>query len=597
MTVLGATAVGSEKVLGVEASVGGRRWLGRAVDERAATALVQRFGIPDVVGRVLASRGIGLEEVDRFLRPTLREMLPDPGGLKGMDAAAERISSAVMAGEQIAVFGDYDVDGATSSALLLRFFAAIGGRCRAYIPDRMREGYGPNSAALLKLREEGISLVITVDCGTSATEPLTEARNAGLDIVVVDHHEAEADLPPAIAIVNPNRLDDDFPHGQLAAVGVAFLLVVAVNRALRAAHWYASRPEPDLLQWLDLVALGTVCDVVPLTGINRALVAQGLKVMGQRRNAGLRALADVAGLDEAPGTYHAGFVLGPRVNAGGRVGECDLGTRLLSTDDPEVAAGLARRLNDLNRERQEIEAHVLEDALARLEGRRTNSPIVFAVGEGWHPGVIGIVASRLKERFNRPAVVVALDGDTGTGSGRSVPGVDLGAAVIAARQAGVLRKGGGHSMAAGFTVARDRLDDAETFLGKRIADGIGDAPLVPTLYVDGAVKTGAATADLLQALAMIEPFGSGNPEPRFVVPAARIPFSKQAGDEHVRCVLTDDSGGKLNAIAFRCFDSELGRCLLDSAGAPLHVAGRLRMNTWRGRSTPQLLIDDVARVW
>ena len=392
--------------------------------------------MPEIIARVLAGRGIAAAAAPQFLEPRLRDLLPDPSHLKDMDKAAARVAAAVRDGKLVAVFGDYDVDGATSSALLHRFITRAGGRVRVYIPDRIKEGYGPNAAALLKLRDEGAAVVVTVDCGTTAHGPLAEAAKAGLDVVVIDHHAAEPKLPDAFAIVNPNRLDEASPHRQLAAVGVAFLLAVATNRALRQDGWFADRAEPDLLELLDLVALGTVCDVVPLTGLNRVLVAQGLRVIAQRRNAGLVALAEVARIEQRCGAYHLGFLLGPRVNAGGRVGSADLGTRLLTTDDPLEARALAARLDELNRERQAIEAGVLEAAHAQVAARDGTSPLVLAAGDGWHPGVIGIVAGRLREHYERPACVVAFDGDVGKASGRSANGFDLGAAVIAGAPVG-----------------------------------------------------------------------------------------------------------------------------------------------------------------
>ncbi len=560
--------------------------------------MAQRLGLPEVVGRVLAARGVGLEDADAFLNPTLKDLLPDPSRLKDMDAAAERLAGAVMAGEVIGILGDYDVDGATSSALLKRFIAAVGGRSQIHIPDRIKEGYGPNTPALLKLKDDGAGVVVTVDCGTSAFEPLAAASKAGLDVIVVDHHEAEAKLPPATAIINPNRLDDDSGQGQLAAVGVAFLLVVAVNRVLRDAGWYESRSEPDLTGWLDLVALGTVCDVVPLTGLNRALVTQGLKVMGLRNNPGLRALGDVAGLREAPGTYHAGFVLGPRINAGGRIGAPDLGSRLLGTDDADEAMEIAHRLDELNQERKGIERSVLDAAIAQVEQAGDDlGPLIVAAGEGWHPGVIGIVAGRLQDRFNRPACVVALDGGKGTGSGRSVTGVDLGAAIIAACQAGILLKGGGHKMAAGFTVEAGKLKQLEDFLGARVATDIRAGGIRPSLYLDGAVKPKAANMNLVETPQQIGPFGSGNPEPRFVIPAATLSYAAVVGDRHVRGFITGEGGGRLAAISFNSLDTPLGQALLKSDGAPLHIAGRLKANTWQGRTSAQLHIDDAAPAW
>ena len=488
--------------LGVERSLTGRRWAARLADERTALAIAQRHGLPEAVARLLAARDVDPDAVPDFLDPTLRRFLPDPSHLKDMDAAVTRMTQAVQEGERIVVFGDYDVDGATSSALLLRFFRAVGGNIDVYIPDRRKEGYGPNTAALLKLKADGAAVVVTVDCGVTAFEPLAEAKRAGLDTIVIDHHMAEITLPEAVAVVDPNRIDDDSPHKQMAAVGVAFLLAVGVNRRLREAGWYAGagRAEPDLRQWLDLVALGTVCDVVPLTGVNRALVRQGLKVMAERRNIGLAALADVAGLKEVPGAYHLGFLLGPRVNAGGRVGQANLGARLLSSDDPHEVGALALRLDEFNAERRAIEREVLDQAIARVEGlygpdRRGLPAALVVESEGWHVGVIGIVASRLVERYGRPAFVIGLDGDLGKGSGRSVRGVDLGAAVIAARQAGLLVNGGGHAMAAGLTVTREALPGLTRFLDERIAPQLGAAPTVGELGIDAALSPRAASLD------------------------------------------------------------------------------------------------------
>src|SRR5215472_13116548 len=451
-------AGGAGAFLGGERSVCGRRWRLRAGGAVEGQAIAERLALPEILGRLLAQRGIDRDHAPGFLAPRLRDQLPDPSHLLDMEAAAARLVRAVRDGETIAIFGDYDVDGATSAALLVRFFAAVGGRTRIYVPDRLREGYGPNTAALLRLRSEGVRLVVTVDCGTNAHQPLADAAEAGVEVIVVDHHVAEPLLPRAAAVVNPNRLDEESPHGALAAVGVAFLLVVAVNRALRQAGWYTgSRGEPDLLQWLDLVALGTVCDVVPLAGVNRALVAQGIKVIRRNTNPGLAALAAVAAIGEPLDAYHLGFLLGPRVNAGGRVGEADLGARLLATDDPALAADLAGRLDVYNRERREIEARTLEAAIAVVVGAAQSPVLAFAAGAGWHPGVIGIVAARLKERYERPACVVALADGIGKGSGRSIAGLPLGPAVIAARQAGLLINGGGHAMAAGFTVAAEKI--------------------------------------------------------------------------------------------------------------------------------------------
>lgn len=592
-----------EAFLGVTRSATGKCWISRAGDERTALALSQRLALPEAVGRIMAARQIGLDTAEGFLKPTLRDSLPDPSVFRDMDTAAERIASAVMQGEQVIVFGDYDVDGATSSALLKRYLKSVGAKVGVYIPDRLKEGYGPNATALQKLRSDGASLVVTVDCGTTAFEALEAAHDAGLDMIIVDHHEAEVSLPKAVAVVNPKRLDEEtngFKH--LAAVGLAFLCAVAVNRLLREHDWFSSREEPDLLSLLDLVALGTVCDVVPLTGLNRSFVHQGLKVMASRNNIGLNALADVAGIDEPPGTYHAGFVFGPRVNAGGRVGESSLGSLLLSTDDTAQAKDIARKLDSYNRERQSLEANILDDAMAQIEAEGDElGAVAVAAGVGWHPGVVGIVASRLKDRFNRPACVIAFEGGEGdalgTGSGRSVTGVDLGQTIIAARQADYILKGGGHAMAAGFSLTQKQLPCFKTFLNDRIGAQIEAHGIEPTLSIDDSISAGGANLDLLESLAQVGPFGAGNPEPRFVIPNARLVFAEPVGTDHVRCRIEDSSGGMLNGIAFRCLETPLGELLLKHGGENLHLAGKLRINTWQGRSTPQLIIDDGAKVW
>lgn len=584
--------------LSVDHSYGGRRWLLRGGDERQALAMSQRLGLPEIVGRVLAARGVTPDEADLFLSPTLKALLPDPSHLRDMDRAVERLVQALKEDETIAVFGDYDVDGATSSALLMRFLRAAGADPVLYIPDRMTEGYGPNAPALLGLRERGVTVAITVDCGITAFDPLQAAAEAGLDVIVVDHHEAEPRLPAAAAVINPKRLDDASPHKHMAAVGVAFLLVVAVNRALRAMGWFGPhRAEPNLMDWLDIVALGTVCDVVPLTGVNRALVTQGLKVMAKRGNPGISALSDVAGVKERPDAYHLGYVLGPRVNAGGRVGQSDLGSRLLWTDSAEEATALALRLHEYNLDRQEIEAAVLFEAIEQAESCADDgSPLILVSGENWHPGVIGIVASRLKERYARPACVVALDGGLAKGSGRSVAGLDLGRAVIAAREAGLLEAGGGHAMAAGFSLKPEKLPEFRAFLAERLRTQLDGGDLSPTLEVDGAVALSGVTPDLLALIERVGPFGAGNEQPRFVIPNVRVGKADVVGSGHVRAFLTGPGGGRLKAIAFKCIDTDLGVALLSSAGMAMHVAGTLRLDTWNGRNECQLVIDDAAPV-
>ena len=592
----GGAAATAGAILGVERSVSGRRWRLRAGDARVGEAISERLGLPEIVGRLLAQRGIDVDGAPAFLAPRLRNQLPDPSHLHDMEIAAARLVEAVRQGETIGIFGDYDVDGATSAALLARFFGAVGAPTRIYVPDRLREGYGPNTPALLRLRDEGLRVVVTVDCGTNAHLPLADAADAGLDIIVIDHHVAEPLLPRAFAIVNPNRLDEASPHGQLAAVGVAFLLAVAVNRALRRAGWYVGdRVEPDLLQWLDLVALGTVCDVVPLAGVNRALVSQGIKVARRNGNGGLAALAAVAGLSERVDAYHLGFVLGPRVNAGGRVGAADLGAHLLATDDAALAAELSARLDAYNRERRDIEARTLEMAICLVEGAAQSPVLIFAAAEGWHPGVIGIVAARLKERYERPACVVALADGIGKGSGRSVAGLPLGPAVIAARQAGLLINGGGHAMAAGFTVAAEKLDALREFLATRLGDGTDRDRLVPEQLIDGALSVAAAQGELVDHIAKLAPFGAANPEPRFVFSGVRIVLAERVGQGAAQMTRPDPlDTGRLRAIAFRTAGTPLGKFLAETHGAAVHVTGHLRRDGWRGGDAVQLTIDDAA---
>jgi len=580
--------------LGVERSVTGRRWRARnAGDDRLSLQLAQRLGVPELIARLLAAREIAADEADRFLKPTLRDWLPDPSHLLDMEKAVERLVAAVKNGEQIAIFGDYDVDGATSSALLHRYLAAVGGKVRVYIPDRMTEGYGPNAPALRKLKAEGASVAITVDCGTTAFDALSEAKAAGLDVLVIDHHTAEPSLPEAFAVVNPNRLDETSPHRTLAAVGVAFLLVVGLNRALRKAGWFASRPEPDPLAWLDLVALGTVCDVVPLVGVNRALVAQGLKVLRRRANAGLAALADVARVQTEPEAYHLGFLLGPRVNAGGRVGRSDLGARLLALDDAGEAKAIAAELDRFNAERQAIEAQVLEQAMTRAS-EFADAPVMVVGSEGWHAGVIGIVASRLKDHFNRPVCVVAVENGIGKGSGRSIAGAALGPAVIAARQAGLLINGGGHAMAAGFTVEAGRVAELAQFLAEHMKAELNAIDPVQSLGFDGALAPAAATPELVEMVQAVGPFGAGNAEPRFALAGVKVVKADVVGEKHVSCVMTGSDGARLRGIAFRCLENGLGAALLQARGSALHIAGKLRLDTWNGRRQAQLHVEDAA---
>ncbi|MEL6318339.1 MAG: single-stranded-DNA-specific exonuclease RecJ, partial [Pseudomonadota bacterium] len=547
---------------------------------------------------VLAARGVALPEARAYLEPKLRDLLPDPFSLKDMDRAADRLALAVRGGERIAVFGDYDVDGAASTALLARWLRAFGITATLYIPDRIDEGYGPNVPAMERLAEAH-DLLIAVDCGTLAFEPVAAAVAKGADVLIADHHLAAEEVPECSGVVNPNRQDDESGQGHLCAAGVVFLLLVAAQRRLKEAGAVsAAAPAPDLLSFLDLVALATVADVAPLVGVNRALVRQGLAVMTRRGHPGLTALADVGRLTTPPSAYHLGFVLGPRVNAGGRVGQADLGARLLSTDDPEEAQAIAERLDAHNEERRAIEAQVLEAATAQIEARLADGApagaLVWAADEGWHPGVVGIVASRLKETYNRPAVVIGFEDGVGKGSGRSIEGVDLGSAVAACAREGLFDKGGGHRMAAGLTVAWERMAHAlarlEALLARQGADRQGPRDL----RLDGALSPGAASLELIETLEAAGPFGQGAPAPRFAIPAAKIAWAKPVGESHLRLTALDGRGGKLEAIAFRAFDGPLGRFLADRNGAPTHLAGRVEIDDWGGRRRAKLRIEDAA---
>jgi single-stranded-DNA-specific exonuclease len=525
--------------------------------------------------------------------------MPDPSTLRDMDKGAARLADAIARREPIAVFGDYDVDGACSAALLKRFLAAHGQDAPIYIPDRMTEGYGPNRAAIEGLAKDGAKLIITVDCGTTSIEALDPTGPLGADIIVVDHHQADERLPNVLALINPNRQDDLSGLAYLCAAGVTFMLLVATARELRRRGQYgAEGPPPDLLALLDLVGLATVCDVVPLKGLNRAFVTKGLQVMRLRRNVGLKALADAAGLAVAPTPYHLGFVLGPRINAGGRIGDAALGARLLAGDEAMEAARIATLLDKLNRERKAIEARMLEEAVAladQLVEKDPDMPLLLVGAEGWHKGVVGLIASRLSERFHRPSCAIAWgDNGEGTGSLRSIDGVDIGAAVRAAVAAGLIKKGGGHAMAAGLTLTRDRHEVLRAFMHRQLASTTEQVRAAAALDIDGALTPGSVTDELMALLESAGPYGQGNPQPRFAFPAHRVKFAKVVGEAHVRCVLEAGDGSRLDAVAFRAADQPLGAALLGSAGLPLHVAGHLRRDTWNGRNRRELVIEDVA---
>jgi len=586
--------------LGVTQSVRGLQWRERInpADLNLATAISQQHDLPELLGRVLAARGTALDEVPILLDPSIKALMPDPSVLQDMDKAAERLAEAIIAREPIAVFGDYDVDGAASVALLHRFLAHHGLGCRVYIPDRLFEGYGPNAAAIEGLVTDGARLIVTVDCGTTSFEPLSVARRLGADVIVVDHHQADERLPDVHALVNPNRQDDLSGLGQLCAAGVTFMVLVATARELRRRGYYsASRPAPDLLDLLDLVALATVCDVVPLTGINRAYVVKGLQVMRSRRNIGLTALFDAAGLAQAPTPYHLGFVLGPRINAGGRIGDAALGARLLSIGDEVEAARIAQLLDKLNKERKAIETEMLEQAMAEAEAQvdaDPSLPILVLGSESWHKGVVGLVASRLTERFQRPSCIISWEKDVGTASLRSVVGVDIGGAVRAAVSSGHLVKGGGHAMAAGLTVERTQLERLRSFFSEALGAAANVARATAGLDIDGAMTSSGVTDELLQLIERAGPYGQGNPQPRFAFPAHRIKYVKIVGERHVRCALEAGDGSRIDAVAFRAAGQPLGEALLGSGGLPMHVAGTLRRDTWGGRDRIELTIDDAA---
>jgi single-stranded-DNA-specific exonuclease len=595
------TSITRRLFLGVERSVCGRAWRDR-LDERGtarAMSIAQRHNLPELLARILAGRNVEAEDVEVFLDPTIKRLLPDPHVLTAMQAAAERLADAMQRGESVAIFGDYDVDGAASSALMCRFFAHHGLQARIYIPDRLFEGYGPNVDAVRKLAARGATLLVTVDCGTVSHEPLAEAARLGMETIVVDHHLADETLPPALAVVNPNRLDDLSKLGHLAAVGLVFMTVVAVNRELRRrGFWTDARPEPDLLDLLDLVALGTVADVVPLKGLNRAFVAKGLLAMRRRDHIGLTALMDVSRLNGPPEPFHLGFLLGPRINAGGRIGRASLGVELLLSDDPTQAAAIAAELDRLNNERRAIEvatvAQAEAEAMAAL-GIEEKGAAVVTAAEGWHPGVVGLVAARLKERFGRPAFAIALEpGGIGTGSGRSIQGVDLGRVVRQAVGEGLLIKGGGHAMAAGVTLRKDALAAFRAFLEATIGDAVAAARREDSLLIDGALTAAAATAETITTIAQAGPFGAGNPEPIVALPAHTIAYADEVGQAHVKVRLRSGDGSGVNAIAFRAVGQKLGAALTQNRGRSMHVAGCLAVDRWQGEERVQLRILDVA---
>jgi single-stranded-DNA-specific exonuclease len=583
--------------LNVASSLSGRRWLWRSGEDRVAFGIAQRLGVPEILGRLLASREVGIEQAALFLEPTLRAMLPDPSLMMDMDVAADRLAQAVVRGETVGVFGDYDVDGACGTALLATVLLGLGCIVHFHVPDRILEGYGPNATALAGFVDRGARLIVCVDCGTAAGDVLASVAGRA-DVIVLDHHKAEG-LPPAVlATVNPNRLDDRSGLGSLCAAGVAFLTSVALVRALRRLGHFSQKAEPDLLALLDLVALATVCDVMPLTGLNRALVCQGLKVMARRARPGIAALLDVTGAKDKLNAGTCGFALGPRINAGGRVSEADLGVRLLLSAERVDALALAERLEAVNRQRQDVEAVIMETAMRSAEAQvAAGHAVVVVAGEGWHPGVVGIVAGRIKERFNRPACVAAVVDGVAKGSGRSVAGLDLGSAIIAARQTGMLLTGGGHALAAGFSAPVAALESFHAFLNERLA-AASVLPSAADLAIEGSLTVAGATTDVARQIERLAPFGPGNPEPMLVLHRARVVRADRVGREGntIRAFVEGEGGGpRLKAMLFKAGEGPLADALLAGGrGAPLHLAGHLRAESWNGAESASFVMNDAA---
>jgi single-stranded-DNA-specific exonuclease len=585
--------------LGVSQSLSGRAWRQRPADPALIRAHRQGLGLEEPVARALAARGVGADQGADFLTPTLRALFPDPSSFMDMDRAAEAIVDALLAKARVHVFADYDVDGASSAALLVRWFRAMGADLPLYVPDRLTEGYGPSARAFDTLKAAGADLVVTVDCGAAANEALAHAAAIDLKVVVIDHHLMRSEPPQALAVVNPNRPGCNSGQGNLAAAGVVFVLLAALNREARRRGLFADRPEPDLRQWLDLAALGAICDVTGLTGFNRALTSLGLKVMSDWRNPGLRALLAAAGAEQgAAKSHHAGFILGPRINAGGRIGRADLGARLLSTDDPAEAQQLALELDALNLSRRDVERAVTDAAVRKVEATGAHiddTPVIVVAGEDWHPGVVGIVAGRLRERWRKPVIVVGLDPVTGLGkgSGRSQPGMNLGRAVQAAWETGLLLAGGGHAMAAGLTLEGGRLAELTAFLAERLSGEREDAVAMDVLEIDALIDPAAARRDLFDSFERLAPFGPANPEPVFALGGVQAREAVQMSGGHVRCRLVGPDGASVRAVAWRCADLPIGRALLSGQGG-LNVVGRLKADDWNGRRGVQLEIEDVA---
>ena len=586
--------------LGVERSVSGNRWVSRLdqAGQNRALAIAQTHGLPELIARVLAGRGVGQDEAMAFLDPTIRGLMPDPHLLTDCEKAARRLLLAISKGETVAIFGDYDVDGAASSALLYRFLTHFGAPASIYIPDRIFEGYGPNPTAIGQLIDNGATLIVTVDCGSTSFESLEVAKARGIDVVVIDHHQVAHELPPCHALVNPNREDDLSGQGHLCAAGVVFMVLVAALRLLREAGDSRVR-SIDLLAWLDIVALATVCDVVPLKGLNRAYVVKGLIAARHQGNLGLAALFRKAGLNGPVTPYHFGFLIGPRINAGGRIGDAALGARLLTLADGGEADTIAAKLDELNRERQAMEAAMLQEAEAEAlaeYGNGDGASVIITARENWHPGIVGLIASRLKDKFRRPAFAIAFDPmGKGTGSGRSINGFDMGRMVRAAVDAGLLVKGGGHAMAAGLTVERSNLGKLRAFFTEKAEKQVAGLVANETLKIDGALGASGATVELIDRLETAGPYGSGHPQPVFALPSHRLRDSRLVGQSHIKITLEAQDGGRVDGIAFRAAETPLGELLMSSRGAQIHVAGTLGADHWQGSRRVQLRVTDAAK--
>ncbi|MBN8828847.1 MAG: single-stranded-DNA-specific exonuclease RecJ [Sphingobacteriia bacterium] len=580
----------------INLSVKNNLWVPKDHLERDVMYVKQKYNISELTAKIILARNDNIEQIDGYLTPTIKSLLPDPFSLKDSEKAIKRIYHAIEKNEKIIVFGDYDVDGATSSALIARYFKMIGFyNFEVYIPDRIKEGYGPNSTAFKKFAYDGAKVIITVDCGTLAFEPILEAKKLGVDVIVIDHHLSDSVFPEALAIVNPNRLDEDFPHKNLAAVGVSFIVMAGLHVTLRQNNYFTKLNEPNILCLLDLVALGTVCDVMTITGLNRAFVTQGLKIISKRLNKGIAALCDVASLDNIANTYHLGFIIGPRINAGGRVGRADLGTKLLTSDDYDEAYQMALELDRYNSERKTIETIVLEEAIKQVEQINNNNlPLIFASGEGWHPGVIGIVCSRIKEKTGKPCAVIAFDNEIGKASARSIAGVDIGAKVVSAKNAGLLLAGGGHAMAAGFTVTKNKLDDLYNFLAERVSLALKHNPAYNISYYDGEISAMSVNKQLTEYIKYGEPYGNGNNEPLFKLTKCKVIKTDLLKGGTLRLILVDESlpTNSIKATIFKAVDTGMAERVINS-DKKMSFIGRVCLNNFMMKESVEFYIEDI----